>query len=35
MEKLLNEITSKYKSSLCKDKNYLERLDKKTMIQEI
>ena len=35
MEKLLTEITAKYKTHLCKDKNYLERLEKKTMIQEI
>lgn len=35
MEKLLSEITAKYKSNLCKDKNYLERIEKKTMITEI
>ena len=32
MEKLLSEITAKYKSNLCKDKTYLERLEKKTMV---
>jgi hypothetical protein len=32
MEKLLTEITAKYKSSLCKDPNYLQRLEKKSMI---
>ena len=32
MEKLLSEITSKYKPNLCKDKQYLERLEKRTMI---
>ena len=35
MEKLLTEITAKYKTNLCKDQNYLQRLEKKTMIQEI
>ena len=35
MEKLLSEITAKYKGSLCKDKAYLERIEKKTMISEI
>ena len=35
MEKLLNEITAKYKTNLCKDQAYLQRLEKKTMIQEI
>ena len=35
MEKLLSEITTKYKTNLCKDPNYLQRLEKKTMIQEI
>ena len=32
MEKLLSEITSKYKDKLCKDQSYLQRLEKKTMI---
>ena len=32
MEKLLTEITAKYKTNLCKDPNYLHRLEKKTMI---
>jgi len=32
MEKLLTEITAKYKSNLCKDPNYLQRLEKKSMI---
>ena len=32
MEKLLTEITAKYKTNLCKDQNYLQRLEKKTMI---
>ena len=35
MEKLLTEITAKYKTNLCKDQSYLQRLEKKTMIQEI
>ena len=35
MEKLLTEITAKYKTHLCKNKDYLERLEKRTMIQEI
>jgi len=35
MEKLLSEITAKYKTNLCKDQGYLQRLEKKTMIQEI
>ena len=35
MEKLLSEITAKYKTHLIKSKDYLERLEKKTMIQEI
>lgn len=35
MEKLLSEITGKYKPKLCKDQAYLQRLEKKTMIQEI
>ena len=35
MEKLLTEITAKYKTNLCRDQNYLQRLEKKTMIQEI
>ena len=32
MEQLLNEITSKYQDKKCKDLNYLQRLEKKTMI---
>ena len=32
MEKLLTEITAKYKHNLCKDQAYLQRLEKKTMI---
>ena len=35
MEKLLTEITAKYKNNLCKNPKYLESLDKKSMIQEI
>lgn len=35
MEKLLTEITAKYKPHLCKNKDYLERLEKKSMISEI
>ena len=35
MEKLLTEITAKYKQHLCKNADYLQRLEKKTMIQEI
>jgi len=35
MEKLLTEITAKYKPHLCKNKDYLERLEKRSMIAEI
>ena len=35
MEKLLNEVTSKYKPYLTSNQQYLQRLEKKTMIQEI
>lgn len=32
MEKLLTEITAKYKGHLCKNPNYLQGLEKKSMI---
>ena len=35
IEQLVSEIKAKYKNHLCKNHEYLQRLDKRTMIQEI